>query len=657
MGKRLVVRDRYRLEDELRATDRSAVWKAVDLKTQRRCVVKSVCLDAAGSEAGAESLAKESGILANLNHPGIPCFVESFAEKTQSGATLYCVYEYVEGRSIVEQIEGGRHFKELDVQQLTRDLALILKYLHGFSPPIIHSDIRPGHIIVDAQNRPHLISFGAVKRRLGWEPEGALARGAEALAYEPREQSRGEANVTSDIYALGASMLYALSQVHPDEMPHDGERLDFRRLVNVTGPFAEVLERMVEPDWEKRYQSAGDLLRDLDRLLAPPQVRPPARRRPLLPLVSLAVFVLIAILVLLGIHRTQQVTPSPPVARQPTPRPASAPSLGTDKAVYAPNEPIVVTFSGMPGAAQDWLTIAPAGSSAQTYGQWFFTGGKAEGTLTFHGLAPGHYEVRAYYDWPGGGYDVIGRWAITVEQSSPNSPPRQPNQPPRATAGGAQGPVVRGRTLFNGTLLPDVTQVEPSFWFRNEERNVVETPVVRYSEGGFTIHGLPEGTMGMSVIVDKNPENGYSYPGDLRTWEVFEVKQDRTEDLVVELREIIHLTLPQDNGSEIDGWDADCMDKTAFASPVTFAWEPLMYGAEYSVRVEVMNSLDHYNTITTLVDKSTPDTSVTVDLPPSRTNECYGFHIQARNGRTPVGMLITHGRGGYGWDYRFRVAR
>ncbi len=89
-------------------------------------------------------------------------------------------------------------------------------------------------------------------------------------------------------------------------------------------------------------------------------------------------------------------------------------TLRTDKEVYVANENIVVEFANLPGNAKDWLTIVGANTPPETEGQFFYTGGKKSGLLTFKGLPVGDYEVRVFYDWPAGGHAVQVRTAFRV---------------------------------------------------------------------------------------------------------------------------------------------------------------------------------------------------------------------------------------------------
>src|SRR5207249_1519390 len=70
----------------------------------------------------------------------------------------------------------------------------------------------------------------------------------------------------SDLYALGATLIFALSQTEPGEMLDDGGRIQFRERLTASPDLAAVLARLTAPLPENRYASAADLERDLLRL-------------------------------------------------------------------------------------------------------------------------------------------------------------------------------------------------------------------------------------------------------------------------------------------------------------------------------------------------------------------------------------------------------
>lgn len=85
----------------------------------------------------------------------------------------------------------------------------------------------------------------------------------------------------------------------------------------------------------------------------------------------------------------------------------------TQKDVYAPNEAIVVDFSGFPGDPKDWITVSPVGmKDGDTMGNWQYLGSKQSGSLTFGGISTaGEYEARAYFN---NDYTVRARYRFRI---------------------------------------------------------------------------------------------------------------------------------------------------------------------------------------------------------------------------------------------------
>lgn len=86
-----------------------------------------------------------------------------------------------------------------------------------------------------------------------------------------------------------------------------------------------------------------------------------------------------------------------------------------NKTIFFRNEGITINYSGLPGNQQDWITLVPAGTPDDTYGDWFYTYGQKSGSYTFKPQPPGDYELRVYFNWPDGGYVVQKRIRIKVK--------------------------------------------------------------------------------------------------------------------------------------------------------------------------------------------------------------------------------------------------
>lgn len=86
----------------------------------------------------------------------------------------------------------------------------------------------------------------------------------------------------------------------------------------------------------------------------------------------------------------------------------------TERSQYRIQEPILVHFAGLPGNNRDWITVVRSDAGDSTYGQFYYTGGEDQGSREFRPLAAGHYEVRVFFDWPHGSYDVQSRYGFSV---------------------------------------------------------------------------------------------------------------------------------------------------------------------------------------------------------------------------------------------------
>jgi len=86
-----------------------------------------------------------------------------------------------------------------------------------------------------------------------------------------------------------------------------------------------------------------------------------------------------------------------------------------NKTIFTRFEQVTISYSGLPGNRNDWITLTRASEPDTSYGDWFYTYGQKSGTYSFKVAEPGDYEVRIYYDWPNGGYIVQKRIKIKVK--------------------------------------------------------------------------------------------------------------------------------------------------------------------------------------------------------------------------------------------------
>ena len=88
--------------------------------------------------------------------------------------------------------------------------------------------------------------------------------------------------------------------------------------------------------------------------------------------------------------------------------------LRLDRKTFQTGENITIHFSGIPGNQQDWITLVPVGSPENEWGTWSYLKGKKSGLHTIKAPSPGKYEIRLYFDWPRGKYDIKDQIELEV---------------------------------------------------------------------------------------------------------------------------------------------------------------------------------------------------------------------------------------------------
>ncbi|MBE9129127.1 MULTISPECIES: serine/threonine protein kinase [unclassified Coleofasciculus] len=277
-----VIRDRYRIVAPLGHGGMGTTYEAEDLTNYQRVAIKALSLRQIKEWKVLELFEREARVLANLEHRAIPKYLDYFPIDTPDNRRFYLVRELVRGESLADLVEKGWQANELDVKQIAVQVLNILHYLHQLTPPVIHRDIKPENIIRRPDGRVFLVDFGAVQEVY----RNTLTRGGTfvgTLGYVPQEQFGGNVQPASDLYSLGATLLFLLTKRSPDELPLRRMKIDFRRYVKVLPEFGDWLEKMLEPALEDRFESAKvalEALRNNKKVTSSVQLPTQLKRQP-----------------------------------------------------------------------------------------------------------------------------------------------------------------------------------------------------------------------------------------------------------------------------------------------------------------------------------------------------------------------------------------
>ena len=240
------------------AVDRSNALKP-------RCVIKQLYPQQMGVEGKASALFRqEAEQLLRLGHyPSMPKFLDYF----EQDGYQYLIQEFIEGQNLAEISATGRLFSEAEIFALLETLLETLEFLHYRN--IIHRDVKPANIIETTVGRFVLVDLGAAKLMTGTAlgQTGTVIGSAE---YVAPEQLRGKAIVASDLYSLGATCISLLTGLSPFSLFDTSTgRWEWRDYLPqpVSDRLGSVLDRLLEGPTKLRYESADQVLRDLDLAL------------------------------------------------------------------------------------------------------------------------------------------------------------------------------------------------------------------------------------------------------------------------------------------------------------------------------------------------------------------------------------------------------
>ena len=268
---------RYRIVRKLGTGGMANVYLAEDEVLGRRVAIKILNDRHAGDDQFVERFRREAKNAASLSHPNI----DSIYDRGEAEGTNYIAMEYLDGRSLKELIVARGPAPVNVAIEYARQILAAIRFAHRHG--IVHRDIKPHNVLVDAEGRLKVTDFGIARAGASQMTEAGSIIGT--AQYLSPEQARGApVDQTSDLYSVGV-VLYELLT---GDVPFTGDtpveiamkhlsatpEAPSKKRAEVPRDLDMVVLRALAKDPADRYQSAEEMDADLGRVSSGAAVSP-----------------------------------------------------------------------------------------------------------------------------------------------------------------------------------------------------------------------------------------------------------------------------------------------------------------------------------------------------------------------------------------------
>ena len=275
---------RYQLKRVLGRGAMGVVYEGLDPSLNRRVAVKTIlrnaAIDAETAQHYSAQFAREAQAAGRLNHPNI-VQVHDFAEE---GEVAYLVMEYIQGRELRALFEAKERFELAEAVRIMGELLDALDFAHEAG--VIHRDVKPANVMLDAQRRVKLADFGVA--RIQDSERSAAGTMVGTPAFMSPEQIQGlKIDRRTDIFSAGTLLYQLLTGEQPftgqgawtvaKKIMQDDPPLPSSLVKSVSPVFDGIVNKALAKDPAQRYASAREFAAALRATLAPAQqTSPPA---------------------------------------------------------------------------------------------------------------------------------------------------------------------------------------------------------------------------------------------------------------------------------------------------------------------------------------------------------------------------------------------
>lgn len=272
----------YDIVREIHRGGQGVVYQAIQKSTNQKVAIKVIREGPFATTKERQRFEREIHILGQLNHPNIVGIHDS----GQSAGVSFVVMDYIHGQSLDAYLASTKLDIDAILKLFTTICAAVNEaHLRG----VVHRDLKPGNILVDSNAQPHILDFGLAKLAVHDPSDDAHARAMTmtgqflgSLPWASPEQAMGtpsNIDIRTDVYSLGVILYQMLTGKFPYKVVGNmREVLDnilkaepakpstIRRQIN--NEVETIVLKCLSKERERRYQSAGELARDISHYLA-----------------------------------------------------------------------------------------------------------------------------------------------------------------------------------------------------------------------------------------------------------------------------------------------------------------------------------------------------------------------------------------------------
>ncbi|MBI5882210.1 MAG: serine/threonine protein kinase [Elusimicrobia bacterium] len=271
---------KYRSLTELGEGGMGTVLLAEDIKLGRKVALKRLHADARFDFKLREKLVDEAQIISQLNHP----YIVGIHEVLEADDDIYLVFDFVEGRPLSHILHERKRLTLKECVDIFSNVCQAIDYAHKKN--VLHLDIKPSNIMVDANGFAKVMDFG-LARREAKEDSFSGVGGSGTFWYMAPEQHSGVTSPAADVYAIAVTIFETLTGDIPFKGPDFVRQKDHLLYIPATTLVpelpAEVDGLFADAFNPKMTQRLPGALQLLEKLKALPSAGLPLARLPMAP--------------------------------------------------------------------------------------------------------------------------------------------------------------------------------------------------------------------------------------------------------------------------------------------------------------------------------------------------------------------------------------